>query len=103
MSNRLKLHEELVSLAGPSYQVYFQPPSNVEIHHPCIVYSRSSGLSTFADNRPYMHTERYQINVITKDPDDGLCNKLLEHFPMSRDERHYSSNNLHHNIISLYY
>src|SRR4051812_10975857 len=44
--------------------VYFQPPSNITMHYPCIVYRRDSSRTLFAGNEKYLHSKRYQVTVI---------------------------------------
>ena len=52
MGQRLDLQTELEELLG-SRNVYFQPPESLRMNYPCIRYTRSSGETTFADNKPY--------------------------------------------------
>ena len=103
MGLRLDLHEELVDLAGSSYVVYFQPPEGTQIRYPCIIYERDSGDSTHADNKVYRFTQRYEITVITRDADCSLPVEILHHFKMCRMDRTFTSENLYHHILTLYY
>lgn len=108
MGTRLKLHEVLVSLMesiDPSYaknHVYFQPPANIEMNYPCIVYSRDTAQSFFANDDPYFHKIRYQIMAIDKDPDSPMIEKILE-LPMCTLDRHYVVDNLNHDLFNIYY
>ena len=103
MERRLRLHEELASLAGSSFFLYFQPPTGTHIEYPCVVYSKDSGDSLYADNRSYRYTQRYQVTVITRDPDCEFPKRLLDRFPMCRMDRQFVKDNLYHNILILYY
>ena len=103
MERRLKLHEELVELAGSSYFVYFQPPTGTHIQYPCIVYSKDSGDALYANNHAYRYSQRYQVTVITREPDCDLPKQILEHFQMCRMDRQFASENLYHNVLILYY
>lgn len=103
MGRRLKLHEELVELAGSSFVVYFQPPNGTQIRYPCIVYSKDSGDALYADNNAYRYTQRYQVTIITRDADCDLPERLLEHFKMCRMDRQFVGENLYHNVLILYY
>src|SRR4051812_34274733 len=68
VASRLELQTLLESiLALPN--VYFQPPSNIQMQYPCIVYKRDDSQTDFADNRPYSRTKRYQVTVIDRNPD----------------------------------
>lgn len=73
------------------------------MNYPCIIYERDSGDTDYADNRAYRYTQRYQITVITTDPDCSLPVEILNHFPMCRMDRPFVSENLYHNVLSLYY
>lgn len=103
MSNnrRLELHKKLVELLG-SNNVYYRPPENLKMQYPCIRYKKENILINHADNYPYRKTDRYQITVIDKKPDNEVIDKLLE-LPMSGFDTHYESDNLNHDVITLYY
>ncbi len=73
--SRLKLHEILVDILG-SRHVYFQPPENIRLTYPCIVYERSSIDTNFADNNPYTNKKRYTVTVIDKNPDSVIPDKV---------------------------
>lgn len=98
---RLELHQCLVDVLGTSH-VYFQPPENVKMAYPCIVYSRRTGYSANADDLVYRYSQAYDITYISKDPDDGFVEKFLKNFGKSRYDRHYVSGNLHHDNFFLY-
>lgn len=102
-SNREELSKILHKILGSDY-VYFDPPESKQIHYPCIIYQRSSGDTDFANNVGYRFTKRYQITVIAKDPDVSarIMDKLAK-LPMCTYDRHYTSDNLHHDIFNLYY
>ena len=100
--SRLELHEELCSILG-SRNVYFQPPESVKLAYPCIVYYRSGVDKRNANNRVYAKTNRYEITVIDKNPDIEIADKLMDHFPMCSFDRRFTSDNLNHSILTLYY
>jgi hypothetical protein len=98
---RLLLHNLLINLLnGPD--VYFQPPSNVQMKYPCIVYKRDGANSEFADNSPYRNSKRYQIMVIDRDPDSGIPDKVAA-LPLCAFDRFYTADNLNHDVFNLYY
>ena len=74
-SRRLKLHEILVEILGADH-VYFQPPENVKLEYPAIVYSRKQISNRFADNLVYKQNFTYQITVIDYDPDSAITAKI---------------------------
>lgn len=99
MGSRLGLQDLLKTLAG---NVYFQPPESLKLNYPCIVYSRSDIDTKFADDIPYAHSKQYQLIVIDKDPDSSIPGKVAL-LPMCTFDRHYTANNLNHDIFDLYY
>lgn len=98
---RLELHKKLVELLGNN-NVYYRPPENLKMQYPCIRYKKDNILINHANNHPYRKTDRYQITVIDKKPDNEVIDKLLE-LPMSGFDTHYESDNLNHDVITLYY
>jgi len=47
--------------------------------------------------------DRYEVTIIYKDPDNNLTDEILEHFMYSGFERHFTSDNLNHDVLSIYY
>lgn len=101
MANRLELHEKLCDLLG-SRNVYFQPPESVKMRYPAIVYGRSGMQPFYANNGTYRSLTQYDLTVITDDPDSMLIEEVSA-LPMCRYDRHYASNNLHHDVFTIYY
>lgn len=101
MSNRTSLQATLERILG-SRNVYYQPPESVKITYPAIVYSRDDVVSQHADDMKYIHTNRYEIIVIDKRPDNEAIDKILE-LPLSSFNRHYTADNLNHDVLTLYY
>lgn len=101
MGSRTEFHEILCDVLG-SRNVYFQPPESIKMNYPCIVYARSAGDTQFADNHPYIHKVRYEVIVIDKNPDSEIPNKVA-YLPMCLYERHYTADNLNHDVYTIYY
>lgn len=82
--------------------VYFQPPNNIRMQYPCIVYARDGSDSEFADNRPYARTKRYQVTVIDRNPDSDLPDKV-EELPLCNFQRFFAADNLNHYVFNLFF
>lgn len=82
--------------------VYFQPPESVKLVYPCIVYSRSSINTKFANDLPYKTKTRYSVTLIDKNPDSIYVVELAG-LPMCTHERHFRKDNLNHDIFNLYF
>ena len=96
---QLQLHNVLLEV---TVNLYFQPPENTKIQYPCIIYSRDYALTEFANNSPYKHHKRYEVTVIDSDPESALLEKV-DALPMCIFNRHFTSDDLHHDVYQLYY
>jgi len=101
MDKRLELHSILVSLLGSS-NVYYQPPSSILLQYPCIVYKRDSVDISYADDKGYNSKVRYSVTIIDLDPDSEIYTRVLA-LPLSSYNRHFVSENLNHDVITIYY
>lgn len=101
MGSRLELQNLLESILG-SRNVYYQPPESIKIKYPAIIYSRNNIDNNFADDIVYMQNHTYQIIVIDANPDSEIVNKISK-LPMCRYNRHYTSDNLNHDVFTLNY
>lgn len=101
MSRRLELHEILCEVLG-SRNVYYQPPESVKMKYPAIVYSRQDIENTFADNGVYKQSDIYQVTVVDPDPDSEIVHKVSL-LPMCIYDRHFTSDNLNHDVFTICY
>lgn len=101
MASREELHQVLKDILG-SANVYYQPPENIKMNYPAIVYARSDIRNDFADNGVYRQSHSYAVTVIDKNPDSEIVEKVSA-LPMCRFNRHFTSENLNHDVFTLYY
>ena len=101
MGSREELHAVLENVLG-SENVYFQPPSSVEMRYPAIVYSRSNIVNEHANNEVYMQNKSYEITVIDRNPDSEIVDRISR-IPHCRFDRHFESDNLNHDVFTLYF
>lgn len=101
MRDRLKLQTILEGILGSS-NVYFQPPATVRMNYPAIIYSRSDIENRFADNSPYNQEKAYTVTVIDKDPDGEIVDRIAK-LPKCMYDRNYKSENLNHDVFTLFY
>jgi hypothetical protein len=99
MGQRLQLHQLLETFTP---NVYFQPPTNVQLEYPCIIYKRDFAETKFADDRPYNHRKRYMVIIIDPDPDSEIPEKVAA-MPLSLFNRFYTADNLNHDVFNVYY
>lgn len=99
MASRLQLQTLLESFTE---YVYFQPPVNIQIQYPCIVYARDNSHTEFAGNRPYRHAKLYQVTVIDRNPDSDLPD-MVEDLSVCKFNRFFAANSLNHYVFNLYF
>ena len=89
-----ELQAALQDLMGEKVKVYFQPPENIKLSYPCVVFDRTNALTDYADNNPYRVTKRYTVTLISKTADnEELLDKLLL-FPMCTYDRQFINDNI---------
>lgn len=99
--NRLDLQSKLEQLLG-SRNVYYQAPESKKMEYPAIRYSKSNIQSRYANDAIYSNMNRYELIVISRTPDHPVIYKLLE-LPYCDYDRHYVSENLNHDALTLYF
>lgn len=97
---RSELHTVLENIG--TQKVYFQPPANIVLQYPCIVYELSQIDVTFANNLPYLVDKSYSVTVIDRNPDSEFPYKLLE-IPMISFDRHFKADNLNHYAFTIFF
>jgi len=101
MASRLELQSKLEELLD-NKNVYYQPPNNLTMGYPAIRYSRNDIITNYADDMKYKNLTRYELIVISKKPDHPVIERLLE-LPYCSYDRHYIADNLHHDVLTIYY
>lgn len=101
MGTRLDFHAKLIDLTNGG-NVYFQPPPNIQIVYPAIVYNRDFLDVDYADNAPYYRMFRWQVTVIDRDPDNPVLEKLAD-LPLTAFVRHFTTDNLNHDVYDVYF
>lgn len=101
MGTRLELQTLLTATLG-SPNVYFQPPATLQMSYPCIIYKRDRRDTEFADNKPYKDKKRYQVTVISPDPDSDIPDKVAT-LPLCSFDRFYTADSLNHDVFNLFF
>lgn len=101
MGTRLDLQHRFEEVLG-SKNVYFQPPETIKLKYPCIIYSLADIYTRNADDSHYTMQKVYNVTVISRDPDNTIAESLLK-YQKTRFDRRYVSDNLYHDILTLYY
>lgn len=99
--SRIELDARLCEILGSEY-VYFQPPENIKLHYPCIIYKFDKFNTEKADNRDYLRGKRYEVTLIHRDPDNDIVEKLQDLLYCNLD-RVFVTENLYHYAFTLFY
>ena len=97
-AKRLILDAQLKAITP---NVYFQPPSSVQMTYPAIRYRRTSIDVDFADNTPYLTRVEYELIVIDRNPDSEIVEEISK-MPRTIHVRHYTADNLNHDVFRTY-
>lgn len=102
MGRRQNLHDELKALLGTN-NCWFQPPESIKLRYPCIIYELETPDVLRADDMAYRRVNKYGLTYITLNPDDPMIESIVDHFPMCRLSRPFTSDGLNHYYYDLYY
>lgn len=84
-------------------KVYFQPPGNVKLSYPCIIYHTYRYDTEHADNILYRAQRAYTVTYIDTKPDATFPETYLKTQPMTHFDRCYTADNLIHWVFTTYY
>ena len=101
MASDQRLQTKLEEILG-SRNVYYQPPETLKMNYPCIIYSKRGIKYEYSNDAKYRRKQSYEIIVIDRLPDNDVIDKLLE-LPYCSYDRHYTSDNLNHDVLTLYF
>jgi len=102
--NRLKRYRELIQneledIRGVA-RVYYQPPENLRLKYPCIIYTYDGSRNTkYGSNKPYVEWPSYNVTIIDSDPESDIPDrflKLMRRGNFVTFERLFTLDNLNH-------
>lgn len=99
---RTELSNILKRIQG-NENIYFQPPESIKMKYDAIVYSRSNISIKRADNRAYSTYNKYTLICISRTKENPVVQRLIEELPMCSYDRGYVSNNLYHDVLTVYF
>ena len=98
-ASRLALHNILINICP---NVYFQPPQNLRLVYPCIIYERERIDNRDASNAVYNQNTNYQVTVVDQNPDSTIVNEISK-LVNSRHVRNFRTEGLNHDVFKIYY
>lgn len=91
----------MLRLAVQYDQVYFQPPENLKIRYPAVVFHLSKIEIDHASDVPYKGAKEYSVTLITKDPEPDVIDEILK-IPYSSLDTTYISDGMNHFVFTVY-
>ena len=76
---RVEVQRKLESVTP---NVYFQPPANVSMNYPCIVYHKAPPKDIYANDQRYGSRQKYTITVMDRNPDTQIAEQIVEIFSL---------------------
>ena len=101
MGERVELHNLLENLLA-GVTIYFQPPTNVTLVYPCLLYRRLPSRITRAGNNTYGVTRKYKLTLIDDNPDTIFLDVVLT-IPNIVHETYFTKGNLNHDVFVLHF
>lgn len=100
-ASRQKLQTKLEELLGTK-NVYYQPPASTKMEYTAIRFSIKKMDARYANNLVYSRMNCFELIVIARRPEDPVIEKIMA-LPYCSFDRHYDSDNLSHDVFTLYY
>lgn len=102
MATRQKLHEELKEILGSDH-VYHNPPENIKMKYPCIVYFEDPTEVWHADNAAYVKPHAWDLTYISSDTNMVMVDVIMDHFRYANHTAHYRADGLVHDTFKIYF
>ena len=91
----------LLQKAVDHNRVYFQPPENLKIGYPAVVFHLSKIKLDHADDVPYKGAREYSITLITKEPEPEVLDEIIK-IPYTTLDTTYISDGMNHFVFTTY-
>nr|DAE96127.1 MAG TPA: tail completion protein [Caudoviricetes sp.] len=91
----------LLQKAVAHNRVYFQPPENLKLGYPAVVFHLTKIKVDHADDIPYKGAREYMITLITKDPEPDALEEILK-IPYTTLDSTYQSDGMNHFVFTTY-
>lgn len=101
MAQRLELHQVLKGILGTD-NVYFQPPPDLTMNYPSIVYGLTTYWTKHSNNKLYLGKKRYKITYIDRSPVSTIPDEILG-LPLTKFSSYFVVDNLNHYVFNTYF
>lgn len=101
MDRRIQLNELLHEFVDNVY--YRQPPPNVAMRYPCIIYDKLPDYEERADNGIYISEKQYTLTLIERNPVSEVAELIRSSFMKCAITQYYIVDGLYHTKLDLYF
>lgn len=91
----------LLQKAVDHNRVYFQPPENLKIGYPAVVFHLSKIKVDHANDALYKGAREYSVTLITKEPEPEVLDEILK-IPYTTLDTTYISDGMNHFVFTTY-
>ena len=91
----------LLQKAVDHNRVYFQPPENLKIGYPAVIFHLSKVKLDHADDVPYKGAREYSVTLITNEPEPEVLDEILK-IPYTTLDTTYISDGMNHFVFTTY-
>lgn len=91
----------LLQKAANHNRVYFQPPENLKIGYPAVIFHLSKVKLDHADDVPYKGAREYSITLIAKEPEPDVLDEILK-IPYTTLDTTYIVDGMNHFVFTTY-
>lgn len=103
---RLGLHTLLENTFPEADDIYYQPPGNIPLARPCIVYEPKAYEPKYANNTAFITNRRFQVMFMSNLPfgyfNTKLMFGLIDQGLIVSDNRSYVSSDIVHEVFDIY-
>lgn len=92
---------DLLKKAVDHNRVYFQPPENLKIGYPAVIFHLSKIKLDHADDVPYKGAREYSVTLISKEPEPEALDELLK-IPYTTLDTTYTADGMNHFVFTTY-
>lgn len=97
----LSITETINYLKEYAENVYYNPPSSVQLVYPCIIVQLDDVLHGHANNKVYKRDNRYALTIIDPNPDSEL-RAIIDDLPKTSMNRSYVADGLWHFSYTMF-
>lgn len=83
-------------------EIHFQPPENIKLKYPCIIYKFDRYKDFYAGDGRHIVREAYTVTHIYKDPTQNLREAIRLLFTYADFDRVFVNDNLYHDVYTIY-